>query len=598
MECVKTRIHKLQNKMQEYGLDAYIIPTSDHHNSEYVSDYYKAREYFSGFTGSNGTLVVTKNEALLWTDGRYFIQAEQELTNTGIILCRIGEKDVPTILEYLQTALHKHATIGANGRILSTAFARKVEDLCTQNQMQFEYCLDLVEELWTNRPLLPCNPVSILPDEVSGMSVRDKLFKVRDYLRNEKAEATFINKLDDVMWLFNIRGKDIEYNPVALSYGYIDEEKAILFLQEAIITEELIAFSKNQGFTMEAYEKKDQILKDLLEHEKIILVDERHLNFYDTSLISKYAKIKNGQWPTEILKAVKNEIEQKNLKNVFLKDSVAVTKFLFYLKTNRDIKKLTELSVANYLQSLRKEIPDYRKDSFATISAYQENAAMMHYEPSKEREVFLNNKGMLLVDSGGQYQGGTTDVTRTIVLGKLNNDVKKHYTAVARGMINLSFCKFLHGCTGRNLDILARQPLWEMGVDYKCGTGHGIGYMLNVHEGPHAIRFKSMDSLSDAVFEEGMLVTNEPGVYRAGEYGIRIENVMLCKKAEENSDGQFMEFETLTYVPIDIDGIDSTFMSKNEIEKLNSYHQSVYEKICPYLNKNEEEWLFRVTRPI
>ena len=599
---IKERLEALRNVMSARGVDFYIVPTADFHHSEYVDEYFKVREFLSGFTGSNGTLVVSETEAGLWTDGRYFIQAEKELAGTGITLYRMQEEGVPSIAEFLLAEAERGDVIGFDGRVVETAFGKGLEKKMAVKDIKFYYGEDLADAVWTDRPILPAHPVMILPEEICGVSEEEKLAQVREKMKEKGCEYFLLSKLDDLMWLLNIRGKDVECNPVALSYGFITQEEMYFFLQKKEETAAFCQYAKVHGIVLKDYDEIIPFLEDYPYQGKV-LVDERNLSYLLYKTVSERAEIVNAFNPTEQLKAVKNQVELDRMREVYLKDSVAVTKFIYWLKKamdeeNNGGEKLTEVSAAAYLDNLRAQIPEYLDLSFPTISAYKENAAMMHYEATEECHKELKAEGMLLVDSGGQYLGGTTDVTRTIVLGEISEEIKKHYSAVASGMLELLNAKFLYGCTGRNLDILARKPLWDMGIDYKCGTGHGIGYILNVHEGPQNIRWKYPEGMKEAVLEEGMILSNEPGVYKAGSHGIRIENIMVTKKDECNEDGQFMSFECLTFVPIDMELIDTSRMERKDIHNLNLYHKEVYEKISPYMSEEEKVWLKKACKEV
>ncbi|MBO5208676.1 MAG: aminopeptidase P family protein [Lachnospiraceae bacterium] len=598
---IKDRIKLLREKMAEENIDFYLIPTADYHNSEYVSDYFKVREYFSGFTGSNGSLVVSQEEAGLWTDGRYFIQAEKELAGSDIILFRMMEEGVPTIPEYLTEQMEEGQTLGFDGRVISCAYGKKLEKALENKQIAICYEKDLAGSLWEERPDMPAHPVKVLPDDVCGQSVGEKLARVREGMQKEKCSAHLLSKLDDLMWLLNIRGSDVECNPVALSYGFLTMNECYLFIQEKAIDEELRTHAAKWSVTLKDYNDIEEFLRNFYNGNKKdnrVLLDDQNVNYSLYRILQEKVEVVTGENPSELLKAKKNPVELANMQEVYLKDSVALTKFIYWLKKNIGKMPITEYSAAMYLDDLRRKTDGFLDLSFPTISGYKENAAMMHYEATAESHKELKPEGMLLVDSGGQYLGGTTDVTRTIVLGKISEEVKKHFTAVTIGMLNLTNARFLHGCTGRNLDILARQPLWDMGIDYKCGTGHGIGYILNVHEGPQNIRWRYTEGTKEAVLEEGMVISNEPGVYIEGSHGIRTENIIVARNGEKNSDGQFMYFDTLTYVPIDLEAIDVKYMQPKDIERLNAYHRAVYEKISPYLEKEEKDWLADETRPV
>lgn len=595
---IKQRLAALRTAMRAAGTDYYMIPTADFHNSEYVNDYFKVREYFCNFTGSNGTLLVWQEGAGLWTDGRYFIQAEAELAGTGVTLFKMAEEGVLTIYEYLTANMQENQCLGFDGRVVTAVDGQKLEKELAEKKVRILYDLDLAEGVWKNRPALPCGKVKILPAEITGASVTEKITAVLAEAKKNGADSLLLTKLDDLMWLLNVRGCDIACNPVALSYGYIKADETVLFIQKEALTKEAEMYFADFGVSLRSYRDVTAFLEKEIAKEEKVLVDKRHCNYCLYKKAKEGAAVIEGKNPTELLKAVKNPTELANMEKVYLQDSVAVTKFIYWLKHNIGKMEITEITAADYLESLRKQIPEFLDLSFPTISAYKENAAMMHYEATPDNHKVLAAEGMLLVDSGGQYLGGTTDVTRTIVLGEISGEMKRHYTAVASGMLALSDAKWIYGCTGRNLDILARGPLWNMGIDYKCGTGHGVGYILNVHEGPQNIRWRFVDGMTEAVLEDGMDVTNEPGVYIAGSHGIRIENVLVAKNDVRNSDGQFMHFDTLTYVPIDIEAIEVEQMTAENRGRLNRYHRAVFEKLSPYLTVEESAWLEAVTKPV
>lgn len=596
-KMIQDRICALRDAMKNAGIDYYMIPTADFHNSEYVNDFFKVREYFCGFTGSNGTLLVWQESAGLWTDGRYFIQAENELAGTGVTLFKMAEEGVPTIPQYLAQNMKEGRTLGFDGRVVTAQEGLALEKELSDKEIRFVYDKDLAESVWTDRPALPCGEVKVLSKELTGADVKEKIATVTGKVEEAGAKALLLTKLDDLMWLYNVRGCDVECNPVALSYGYVSADKQIFFVQDEAMNVEAKAHFAENGIEVRDYDEVVAFLKEVGGDTKI-MADKRHCSYQLYKETEKHAKLVEGKNPTELLKAIKNETELANMEQIYIKDSVAVTKFIYWLKKNIGKQEITEISAAKYLDDLRRQIPEFLDLSFPTISGYKENAAMMHYEATEENHKVLAPEGMLLVDSGGQYLGGTTDVTRTIVLGPISDEIKKHYTAVTMGMLNLTNAKWLYGCSGRNLDILARGPLWNMGIDYKCGTGHGVGYILNVHEGPQNIRWRFAEGMTEAVLEPGMDVTNEPGVYIEGSHGIRIENVLVARKGEKNGDGQFMYFDTLTYVPIDREAIDFRYLSAETRCQLNDYHARVYEKIAPHLTKEEQEWLAEVTRAI
>lgn len=596
-QVIQDRLAALRKEMKEAGVDFYMVPTADFHNSEYVDAYFKVREFLCNFSGSNGTLVVSQERAGLWTDGRYFIQAENELAGTGVELFRMMEEGVPTITEYLKEEMQEGQTLGFDGRVVNAGFGNGLEKELAAKNISFSCEKDLADAVWTERPSLPCHPVMVLDEAICGQTVAEKLAGVRSKMEEKEAGGLLISKLDDLMWLLNIRGKDVECNPVALSYAYIDMDDCHLFIQDGEVTEELKAFAQKYNITIHDYHTVRSFLEENTYTGKV-MADGGNTSYVLYKTLESKAEIVNCSNPTGLMKALKNPVELANMEQVYLKDSAAVCKFIYWLKKNIGKMEITEVSAANYLDNLRSQIDGYLDLSFPTISGYKENAAMMHYEATEENHKVLAPEGMLLVDSGGQYIGGTTDVTRTIVLGEISQEIKEHYTAVTMGMLRLSDARFLYGCTGRNLDILARGPLWDRGIDYKCGTGHGVGYILNVHEGPQGLGWRYYEGSRETVLEEGMDVTNEPGVYKEGSHGIRIENVMVVKKGEKNGDGQFMHFDTITFVPIDLDAIVPEMMDRQDIQRLNAYHRAVCEKITPYLTAEEAEWLAEVTREI
>lgn len=594
-QVIQGRLQALREAMKAAGIDYYMIPTADFHNSEYVNDYFKVREYFCNFTGSNGTLVVWQEGAGLWTDGRYFIQAEKELEGTTVTLFRMRDEGVPTILEFLQQNMQQGQTLGFDGRVIPAQDGKDYEEKLAEKEISFAYDRDLAEGIWTDRPDFPAGKVTVLDEKIAGKTFEEKRAEVLEKLEKEKADAFLLTKLDDLMWLFNIRGCDVECNPVAMSYGYLTKDHTVLFLQKNALDDTVVSYLAGKGIQVEAYESIVEYLKALPAGGKI-LVDDRHCSYCLYKTLAEKQTLVEKKNPTELLKAVKNPVELANMEKMYLKDSVALTKFIYWLKKNIQKTEITEITAADKLEELRREIPECLGLSFPTIGGYKANAAMMHYEATPESFAVLKPEGLFLVDSGGQYLGATTDVTRTIVLGPITDEIRMHYTVVAAGMLQLTNARWLHGCTGRNLDILARQPVWNIGMDYKCGTGHGVGYILNVHEGPQGLSWQYADGKPEAVIEEGMDITNEPGIYVEGSHGIRIENVMVAKNDVKNEYGQFMHFETLTWVPIDMEAIDEKYMTETQRAYLYKYQREVYEKISPYLNDEEKAWLLRETR--
>ena len=597
---IKERLAALKAAMKEADIDCYIIPTSDYHNSEYVSEYFMVRKYFSGFTGSAGTLVVLKDKAALFTDGRYFIQAAKQLQGSDITLMKMGEPKVPTLEEYVRQELKEGENIGFDGRVITAGDGLAFEKTAVEKGGKVIFHLDLAEKIWKDRPALLFTPVFVLKEEYSGESCDDKLKRLREKMKEEGAAVHLLTTLDDIAWLFNLRAKDVESCPVLLSYAVITMDEAILFAGERAFDETVRKYLAEHHITLKPYDDFYTYVADLVKTgpKEKLLVCENRINYRLKKELGD-AVIVDRANPTTLMKAVKNSTEQENLRKAHLMDGVAVTKFMYWLKTNVGKVPMTEVSASDYLESLRAENPSYIEPSFATICAYGANGAIIHYTATPASCSEIQAKGMLMVDSGGHYYEGSTDITRTFVLGEITEEMRQHFTLVARAMLRLKSTRFLHGCKGVNLDLAAREVFWEKGLDYKHGTGHGVGYLLNVHEGPNSFRYKVLPgSDNDWVFEEGMVTTDEPGIYIEGSHGVRIENELLCRKGEKNEYGQFMEFEDLTYVPIDLDGLDVSAMEKGEIQTLNRYHSEVYEKLAPFFEGEELAWLKHVTREV
>ena len=595
---IKQRIENIRDLMKEKNIYAYIVPSSDYHQSEYVGDYFKSREFMSGFTGSAGTLIISMDEAGLWTDGRYFIQAEQELKDSGIKLFKMGEEGVPTIEEYLLEKLPKNSTLGFDGRVMSVKEGQSLANKLAFKGINIEYKYDLVNDIWEDRCSLPTEKAFLLGTEYSGESFSDKLSRIRAVMKEKKATTHILASLDDIAWLFNIRGRDVKSNPVVLSYAVISIDSVYLFIDKNKIGEDIRAELSKENVQIKGYEEVYEFIKKIEENE-VVLIDTSKVNYaIYNNIPSNVQKIEERN-PSILFKSIKNEIELKNIRNSHIKDGVAFTKFMYWLKNNIGKIEITEISATQKLEEFRREQDKFIEPSFSTIAAYKDHAAMMHYSATEESNYKLEPRDLFLVDSGGQYFDGTTDITRTIALGPIPENVRKDFTNVVRGMIRLSKAKFLYGCRGYNLDILARGPLWEEGIDYKCGTGHGIGFVLNVHEGPNGFRWKVREDIDDScILEEGMVTTNEPGVYVENSHGIRIENEIVVRKAEKNEYGQFMDFEVITFAPIDLDAIDESLILKDEKVYLNNYHKQVYDKISLYLNEEEKQWLKTYTREI
>lgn len=595
---IKERLCALREEMKNRKIDIYVVPTSDFHESEYVGEHFKARKFITGFTGSAGTAVITQSEAGLWTDGRYFVQAQKQLSGSTVTLYRMGEEGVPKVDEFIENKLPQNGCLGFDGRVVNGSWGKKLSAIAEQKKAYLHVQEDLVDLIWTDRPPLSKKPLFLLEEKYSGKSTADKLAAVRGEMKKAEANVHILTSLYDIAWLLNIRGGDIEYVPVVLSYLILTDAECIWFLQEEVIDEKIREYLEQNHISTKPYDLVYDYVANLPE-DVCVLMHGDTVNYRIAGSLKKGIKVVDKPNPTELMKAIKNPVEVDNTRKAHVKDGVAFTKFMYWLKTNIGKIPMTEISASDYLEERRREQEHFIELSFDTICAYGANAAMMHYAATPESDVALKPEGFLLVDSGGHYFEGTTDITRTMALGTITDEMRLHFTTVCRSNLNLANAKFLYGCTGLNLDILSRGPLWDMGIDYKCGTGHGVGYVLNVHEGPNGFRWRVVPDRNDnGVLEEGMITTDEPGVYLEGKYGIRIENELVCRKAEKNEYGQFMEFENITCAPIDLDAIDPEEMTKREKKMLNHYHKMVYETLSPYMTAEENEWLKHYTRAI
>ncbi len=589
---IKERINCLQKLMKENDIQAYIIPTDDFHSSEYVGDYFKCREYMSGFTGSAGTLVVLEERAYLWTDGRYFLQADKQLEKTGIVLMKSGQSDVPIIEEFLKRELKEGDTIGFDGRTISKNFADKLLVRIKEKNIKINGTVDLVNIIWKNRPEISKEQVWQLDIKYAGISRKEKMKKIREKMKEAGADVFIDAALDEIAWLLNLRGNDIAYTPVFLSYMIIREDRAILCIHREVISEKIEDELKEDGIAIAEYEEIYKLADEISDKEKV-LYDSGSINYNLYNSINKNATIINRESPIALMKAMKNPVEVENIKKAHIKDGVAMCKFIYWLKKNVPLGNVSEISAAEKLVEFRAQMDGFLDQSFAPIFGYGEHGAIIHYSATEETNVVMKDKGLCLIDTGAHYYDGTTDVTRTVVLGELTKEEKEAFTIVLKGNLNLANTTFVYGTTGANIDCVARRPLWEKGMDFNHGTGHGVGYILGVHEGPQNI---SKNSKSKTKLEEGMIVSDEPGFYKEGKFGIRHENLLLCKKGIKNEYGQFMVFDVLTMVPFDSDGIDLSLMNEDEVDYLNNYHKKVYENISPYLNEEEKKWLKNSTK--
>lgn len=594
---IQERLQLLREQMKARGLTVYIVPSSDCHESEYVNEHFRARAYISGFTGSAGTAVITLTEAGLWTDGRYFIQAEKQLAGTGFTLFCMGEPGVPEVGAYVADHLEKGGRLGFDGRVMGAGRAEGFVKAAQEKGAEILVTEDLVGNIWTDRPDIPDADAWILEEKWSGESVRSKLSRVRGEMEKQGADVHVLASLCDIAWLLNIRGKDIPGVPVTLSFLCMGKDSCVWYVRDGALNDKVRSYMEDNGVQVKAY---DDIYGDLqqLEARQKVLLDKQNVNFRLLNSIPTKAEILNQPNPTEAMKAVKNPVELANTRKAHIKESIAFTKFMYWLKTHVDKEEITEISAAEYLDGRRKEQEHYLEQSFAPICAYGSNGAIVHYSATEESNTRLRPEGFLLVDAGGHYMEGTTDTTRTIALGVLTEEQKRMFTAVCRCNLNLANARFLYGCTGCSLDALCRQPLWQMNLDYKHGTGHGVGHLLSVHEGPNGFRWKLRPGDKACVLEEGMITTDEPGIYLEGKFGIRTENELICIKGELNEYGQFMAFENLTWIPIDLDAILPEEMTATERGWLNAYHRTVCEKLSPYLSADEQTWLKEYTREI
>ena len=591
----RQKLSRLREMMKENGINAYIIPSSDPHMSEYVSEHWKSRQYFSEFTGSAGTLVVTETESGLWTDGRYYIQAATQLEGSEIVLFKMGEKGVPSYIEYLVQRLKASQVVGIDGRLFSASTVKAMKTTLNPKNIRIKSSLDLVTPIWEDRPSPTLTEVYLHDVCYAGLSCKEKLMQVREIMANRQIEGYVINELASIAWLFNIRANDIAYNPMAAAYAYITKEKAYLCIDGSRVPLNVSMVLKAQGVELKKYEEINQLLREIHTPSKV-LCNVQVLNYYLYHLLEKNLSVKIVEDEDIIigLKAIKNEVEIKNIKEAHIKDGCALVHFMVeFEKRLANDTNLTEYDLIPMLEGARAGQVNNKGESFASIIGYKENAAMMHYAPTKENHKVLKKEGLLLIDSGGQYLEGTTDITRTFALGPVTDEEKLHYTLVLKSHINMAKAIFMEGCTGGNLDILARGPIWAYGLDYKCGTGHGVGFMLGVHEGPQSLRISNQ-----VPFKKGMLITDEPGIYIKGSHGIRTENILLVTDYQTTEDGVFYQFENVTYFPIDTTPIDLELLNQDEIKWLNEYHQTVYTQLAPRLQGEALEWLKAHTKPI
>lgn len=592
------KIAALRARMAEHGMHAYIVPTSDFHSSEHMGAHFQARRYLSDFTGSAGTLVVTMEEAGLWTDGRYFLQAAQQMAGNGVKLFKMGEPGVPTVVNYLAERMPDNCVVGMDGRVVSASYVKSVRAALEAKKPALVLTRDLVGEIWENRPPISDAKAFLYAEAYAGKSRKDKLKELREAISKKGADAHVLTTLDDIAWLFNIRGDDILFEPLVFSYAAIEQNAAYLFIDPNKLDDAAKAELKNDGVTLRPYDGVYEFVKGYGEGTRVLL-SSGVVNSALFELISAKATVVDAENPTVAMKAIKNDTELENMRRAHIKDGVALTRFIRWLKQNVGKERITELSAGEKSLNFRAQMEGFVSLSFETICGYKEHGAIIHYGATPETDAELKPGGMVLFDSGGQYLEGTTDVTRTIALGPLTETEKEHFALVLRATLRLADARFLHGARGMNLDILARGLFWEKGLDYKHGTGHGVGCFLCVHEPPVGLRWNVQPDRNDScVIEPGMIVSDEPGIYIANSHGVRTENLLVCRAGEENEFGKFLYFETLTFAPIDLDAVDKKYFNDEDIRRLNAYHAAVYEKLSPYMNEDERAWLKEYTRAI
>ncbi len=590
-------INLFQKKMSDNLIDAYIITSNDPHLSEYISDYFKAIQFLTGFTGDEGTLIITKERAYLWVESKFYLQAEIQTENAKVDIMKSGHAGVPTPMELLKDYFSKdnNKTLGFDSKLVSTEKVKKLfEEL---PNVIINKNTDIINVIWDKRPNLPFSLVYKLSEFFSGRKYKDKLNDILEQMKDDLIDMHIITSLEDQAWLYNLRGNDINHNPVFLSYTVITPEETTLFINTKKIDNTIDKYLKAENIKVREYSEFYEYLKYVKNKKILIDLDRTNYEIFETLNLRQNVLV-NKPNPSTLLKAIKNKAEIKNLKIAHQKDGVALTKLMYYFKKNLSKGELTEMSVAEQLEEYKKKIKGYIDSSFETISAFNGHASMIHYSPTNETNSKITGNGLLLLDSGSHYMEGTTDVTRTFVVGKLNDKMKTQFTTVLKAMIALNRAIFLKGTTGLNLDILAREPIWSIGMDYKCKTGHGVGYLLSIHEGPNNFYWKQDDKYRAQEILPGMVTTNEPGIYVDGSYGIRIENELLCVEKNKTEFGEFYGFETLTLCPIDLDAIKVSILTKEEKEWLNDYHQRVYDEISPSLNEEEKEWLQEYTKKI
>ena len=593
---VPERLSALRKCMQEKHIDIYIVPTADFHQSEYVGEHFKARSYITGFTGSAGTAVITLHDAKLWTDGRYFLQAAKQLEGTGVTLMKMFEPGVPTIEEYLEAELKPGQTLSFDGRVVSVGEGDEYASIAKKNGAKIDYQEDLIDAIWTDRPPLSEEPVWFLEEKYSGESTESKLSRIRKEIEDAGCDTHIVSTLDDICWTLNIRGNDIDFFPLVLSYAIIRKDSLELYIDERKLDDKLKSILEKVGVTLHPYNAIYEDVKKLPENATV-LIDKSKLNYAIFNNIPNAVSIVNKRNPEILMKALKNPVEVENIKKAEIKDSVAHVRFMKWLKENLGKIRITEMSASEKLDEFRAEMGNFIRDSFEPISSYGPHSAIVHYSSSPETDVELKEGSLYLSDTGAGFYEGSTDITRTYALGEVPNKMKEDFTIVAISNLQLANAKFLQGSSGLTLDILARKPFWDRGLNYNHGTGHGVGYLLNIHEGPAGFRYKYRAGETEEI-QEGMVITDEPGLYIEGSHGIRLENELLARKGVQNEYGQFLYFETITLIPFDLDAISLDMLNEENRKLLNDYHKRVYEEIAPHLNEEEKAFLKKYTSAI
>ena len=593
---VAERLSALRKCMQDKHIDMYIVPTADFHQSEYVGEHFKARAYITGFTGSAGTAVITLHDAKLWTDGRYFLQAAKELEGTGVTLMKMFEPGVPTIEEYLEAELKSGQTLSFDGRVVSVGEGDAYASIAKKNGAKIDYQEDLIDVIWTDRPPLSDKPAWFLEEKYSGESSKSKLSRIRKEMEDAGCDTHIVSTLDDICWTLNIRGNDIDFFPLVLSYAIIRNDSFELYIDERKLDDKLKSILEKVGVTLHPYNAIYEDVKKLPENATV-LIDKAKLNYAIFNNIPASVSIVNKRNPEILMKALKNPVEVENIKKAEIKDSIAHVRFMKWLKENLGKIRITEMSASEKLDEFRAEMGNFIRDSFEPISSYGPHSAIVHYTSSPETDVELKAGSLYLSDTGAGFYEGSTDITRTYALGEVPEKMKEDFTIVAISNLQLASAKFLQGSSGLTLDILARKPFWDRGLNYNHGTGHGVGYLLNIHEGPAGFRYKYRAGETEEI-QEGMVITDEPGLYIEGSHGIRLENELLARKGVQNEYGQFLYFETITLIPFDLDAINPAILDEENKKLLNEYHKRVYEEIAPHLNEEEKAFLKKYTRAV